>query len=604
MLTNQIFKSNHFASFNWGGVNRANAILFMVVMLLVGVQQIKADVKTLRRDFTATQGVQWYDQTDIDWNTQKVIVEVTNVSTTMSATKNNELISFCGSEFGLGWKNYCLSVYSSDGANLQVYPFKANMNINSNNATYSNHSVTFELTKASGLKVNGTVKANASEVSDVTNKSTLKIGCTDAAHIATYTVKIVPLDYSSTSNASISNLDITNGHLIQSLKENFQSPDAYWSIENVNIDFAAGQKLLVSVDKNGQHRGSGSRTVFAVNGTGDQIGWYDNSNGFVLYSVSDTQYNLWYFGEGVGNKSTGNSNYNNNHVLFEFSNSGLRVNNVSNSVFNSSVISKFLAKKSFTISNEQGNHDSFLFDYIRVVDSDFQGTSTSGNTLKEGSYNFFPEQNYVNVQLQRSALSTTDWNTFCVPFNISMADFKAVYGDDTKVWKFSAVDGNVMNFEEETTTIQAGVPYLVKPSTEGVANPTFYDVNISCTEPQTVGDGNYHMVGTFGLKQLNTENEFYLAAGGKFKLPSATSAPMKGMRAYFQVADASEANLSALRLGFDGGGTTGISEIVGTEAVVSDDARVFNLQGQCVGTSLNGLHSGIYVQNGKKYVVK
>ena len=34
------------------------------------------------------------------------------------------------------------------------------------------------------------------------------------------------------------------------------------------------------------------------------------------------------------------------------------------------------------------------------------------------------------------------------------------------------------------------------------------------------------------------------------------------------------------------------------------DNRVFNLNGQFVGTSLTGLQKGIYIQNGKKVVVK
>lgn len=34
------------------------------------------------------------------------------------------------------------------------------------------------------------------------------------------------------------------------------------------------------------------------------------------------------------------------------------------------------------------------------------------------------------------------------------------------------------------------------------------------------------------------------------------------------------------------------------------DPKVYNLQGQCVGLSLSGLRPGVYVQNGKKYVVK
>lgn len=589
-------------------MNRAKAILLMVVMLLVGVQQIDAEVTTLRRNFTATEGVQWYDVTNIDFNTQKVIVEVSNVSTTMTAAKKNELISFCGSGLNMGWREYCLTVYSSDGANLQVYPFKGNLNISSTNATYSNQSVTFELSKASGLKVNGTVKADANKVSDVINKKSIKIGCTDAAHVATYTVKIVPLDYSTSSSYTVNNTSIPSSSIVTSIRENVTNngnhADSDNWVTNTTVNWDT-QKVILSFNNS---FGSSTNEIFGFNKQGGNtsssngdIGWGRSHS--VHFLVKNGGIQLQVNTSDVGSVlSAQNGKY-----LVEISKqNGLVVNGTTVLAASNTNMTYVFGSNAFAIGCTN-QVTPCHFDYVLVVDKDVKldDSYTSSTSFNESTYNRFETTtNYVNVQLQRSALSTSDWNTFCVPFNISMNDFKAVYGEDTKVWKFSAVEGNVMNFDEETTQIEAGKPYLVKPSTAGVANPTFYDVKITTTEPIEVGDGNYHMVGTFGLKQLDTENNFYLAAGGKFKKPSTDSAPMKGMRAYFVVNDASDANLAGLRLGFDGGGTTGISEIVGTDVIANDDARVFNLQGQCVGTSLNGLRAGIYVQNGKKFIVK
>lgn len=48
---------------------------------------------------------------------------------------------------------------------------------------------------------------------------------------------------------------------------------------------------------------------------------------------------------------------------------------------------------------------------------------------------------------------------------------------------------------------------------------------------------------------------------------------------------------------------TGISTIATTSHATTSH-KVYNLQGQCVGTSLSGLQPGVYIQGGRKYVVK
>ena len=53
--------------------------------------------------------------------------------------------------------------------------------------------------------------------------------------------------------------------------------------------------------------------------------------------------------------------------------------------------------------------------------------------------------------------------------------------------------------------------------------------------------------------------------------------------------------------------TTGIQDInfnTPSTKKGTDSQKVYNLNGQVVGTSLNGLSQGIYVINGKKYIVK
>ena len=72
---------------------------------------------------------------------------------------------------------------------------------------------------------------------------------------------------------------------------------------------------------------------------------------------------------------------------------------------------------------------------------------------------------------------------------------------------------------------------------------------------------------------------------------------MKGMRAYF--ACASELAASAqLQLG---GELTGVASIVSD---VDEDGNIYNLNGVCIGKDIKGLSKGLYIKNGKKFVVK
>lgn len=48
--------------------------------------------------------------------------------------------------------------------------------------------------------------------------------------------------------------------------------------------------------------------------------------------------------------------------------------------------------------------------------------------------------------------------------------------------------------------------------------------------------------------------------------------------------------------------TTGISQVEGIKKAFQ--GKVYNLQGQCVGSSLQGLSKGVYIINGKKVIIK
>lgn len=252
-------------------------------------------------------------------------------------------------------------------------------------------------------------------------------------------------------------------------------------------------------------------------------------------------------------------------------------------------------------SGEGNNQESRAkYNYISVVTNDYKtATVTSSNTLDEVAVNSFNAQNDVDVQLKRT-LSPAHWNSFCVPFAISEDVIAEKFGAGTLVCTFGSMNGNVMNFAH-STTIEAGEPYIVKPTKE-VVNPSFTGVNIEATAAKKVGADGYFMQGIYSAKtDLTTDGtNLFLGDGNKFYKPTGTTtAKMKGLRAFFIVPQGT--NLAALRANIDGA-TTAIDELA-TVIEQPTDNRIYNLQGQFVGTSFEGLH-GVYVQNGKKVLVK
>lgn len=188
-------------------------------------------------------------------------------------------------------------------------------------------------------------------------------------------------------------------------------------------------------------------------------------------------------------------------------------------------------------------------------------------------------------------LVANKWNTLCVPFETKIAG-TALEGATVKT--IGTIKGNVINLKD-ADKIEAGVPYLVKPTTGDIVNPTFKSVTISVTTPIEKGNDEYKFVGTYSPKTIFDKDFgkiWGVTADGKLAKINANTT-MKGLRAYFVF----PVNVAA-KLNFDGE-TTGINNIETNAAV---NGKVYNLNGQYVGNSLNGLKKGIYVVNGKKVI--
>lgn len=219
--------------------------------------------------------------------------------------------------------------------------------------------------------------------------------------------------------------------------------------------------------------------------------------------------------------------------------------------------------------------------------------------LAEESANDLKTLDNTYVKLNRT-LVANKWNTLCIPFAISEEEIKANFGEGTLVEKFEAVNGNTVNFAD-ATSIEAGVPYLIKPTVAGTTY-TFNGKEVSADAPKTEGNADVTFQGIYSPTDI-TNNGTVKAAGvtqdGKVLFVNAGS-QTKAFRCFFTISDNASITPAMLKVSIKGV-ETAINSIVMGNSNATDNA-IYNLQGQRVNG--NSLTKGIYIKNGKKFAVK
>lgn len=220
-------------------------------------------------------------------------------------------------------------------------------------------------------------------------------------------------------------------------------------------------------------------------------------------------------------------------------------------------------------------------------------------TLDEEDINVIEDYENANVTLKRTFYKDGAWNTLCLPFAVNATDFEGAEVREVDVTQSSE---NTLVFKE-ATTIKAGKPYLIKwaKTPNEVCNfvNTFEGVTLVATATPVKVNDAITFTGFYNKATADKLGASVAAIGAGNKLFKVTSGEMKGFRAAFVLNPATPA--AGIKVVIDGT-TTGIEDLVvdGVKA----NGRVYNLNGQYVGNSLNGLQPGIYILNGKKVVVK
>lgn len=212
----------------------------------------------------------------------------------------------------------------------------------------------------------------------------------------------------------------------------------------------------------------------------------------------------------------------------------------------------------------------------------------------------------ANVTLKRKL--GEKWNTIVLPFALNETQVKEMFGEGAKVaaYKGSTVNGDhvTLNFEEQTSMV-ANTPYMIKPGSNAS-----YKVNGVILEPasglKTVKDANNNgidFVGNYTSCQTLLQNSFFISNNMFYRASGQET--MKAYRATFQVPSTMTGakTMNTVFVG-EGGSVTAIDDV---QVSPQGSFDVYHINGMLVkknAIDLNGLDKGIYIVNGKKYVVK
>ena len=241
-------------------------------------------------------------------------------------------------------------------------------------------------------------------------------------------------------------------------------------------------------------------------------------------------------------------------------------------------------------------------------------TADNAATLKE-----YDGKTVDKITLKRGFAADGGWYTLCLPFALTAKDISETF-NGALFNEFESVSVNAqgvaqLKFKKVTET-KAGVPYMVLPR-KIVVSPVFNNKTIGERTPLTItrtceaSDGeqlSYQFVGVYAPTVVSGENNVRFVGGnqGTELLIPDGKGTMKGLRAYFVFQNNTNGNITLAKLNVEDDSTTGINTVLRPEANVTDanSSAIYTLSGQKVQKKNNSLIPGMYIQNGKKFIVK
>ena len=193
------------------------------------------------------------------------------------------------------------------------------------------------------------------------------------------------------------------------------------------------------------------------------------------------------------------------------------------------------------------------------------------------------------------------WNTIGVPFQLTNDILTTIFGEGWKAYELTGYSNNEISFSQ-TTTFVAGYPYIIYAEA-APQEASFKLENLyisSATEREDVR-GGLAFRSTFAPIAPGQLTDWWGVTNEGRIQPAGSGASLKALRGYFYTnAEAPDTNLSEARIVYINldGKVTAISSV---KAQLKADGNTYDLSGR----KLTGnLKQGVYIQNGKKIVIK
>ena len=220
-----------------------------------------------------------------------------------------------------------------------------------------------------------------------------------------------------------------------------------------------------------------------------------------------------------------------------------------------------------------------------VIDETAENSFTTG-TLPVAVLNYTPKNG---------------WNTIGVPFQLTNDILTTIFGEGWKAYELTGYSNNEISFRQ-TTTFAAGYPYIIyAEAAPQEGSFKLENLNISSATEKEDVRGGLAFRSTFAPIAPGQLTEWWGVTNQGRIQPAGSGASLKALRGYFYTsAEAPDTNLSEARIVYINldGTVTAISSV---KAQLKADGNTYDLSGR----KLTGnLKQGVYIQNGKKIVIK
>lgn len=234
---------------------------------------------------------------------------------------------------------------------------------------------------------------------------------------------------------------------------------------------------------------------------------------------------------------------------------------------------------------------------------------------------------YMDATLTRT-FAAGKWASLVLPFSLNEQKFKEVFGENAKCIHFTDVDkeNNIVKLTHHYyNMIVAGRPVFIY-TPEQVVNPQFKDITLQTKDVKnTTTESGFTFHASYDGTQMKW-NDLYMNNANAIKYVSNDKSKQltyPGMRSFIQSPNgydpsdgrAGSVGAKAVFLSFLDDDyqdiPTGIEELISAEfgedvVVVTKTTKIYDLLGNVMGegSDINSLPAGIYIVNGKKYIVK